>query len=109
MSKIVNIVASQCQPEAEKKFNEWYNTVHIPMLMKFKGLKGVKRCKALQPPKENPVYLALYEFDSLKDVEAFGKSPEMAAARDEMKESWKEGGLQIKWAAPYELLGEWHK
>lgn len=107
MGKIINIVATECQPEIEKKFNEWYNKVHIPMLMKYKGIKAVKRIKAVQPGKDAPVYLALYEYDSIQDVEAMQKSPEMAAVQDEMKGTWKDGGFQIKWRGAYEILGEW--
>ena len=109
MSKVIFIVATQPQPEVEQKFNKWYNEIHIPMLLKFKGLKGVKRGKLMSAGSEAPAYLALYEFDNTADVAAFNKSAEMKAAVDEMKTSWKDGGVQTKWAVPYELLGEWHK
>ena len=109
MSKIINIVATQCNPEVEQKFNKWYNEVHIPMLMKSKQMKGVKRIKVLQPGANIPTYLALYEFDSLAELEAYRKGPELAAARDEMKVTWKDGGYQSVWSAPYEVLGEWNK
>jgi heme-degrading monooxygenase HmoA len=79
------------------------------MLMKFKGLKSAKRFKAMQPAKDNPCYLAIYEFASAEDAQALQKSPEMAAVQAEMKQSWKEGGMGVKWAAPYEVLGEWRK
>jgi antibiotic biosynthesis monooxygenase (ABM) superfamily enzyme len=108
MSKpVFNIVATECKPEVEEKFNKWYDEVHVPMLKKFKRMKSVKRCRALQEGTNYPTYLAIYEFENAKDLAAFRNSPEMAAARDEMKETWKDGGWEIKWAAPYQLHKEW--
>ena len=42
---IINIVATECRPEEEERFNKWYNEVHVPMLFKYKGMKRVTRCK----------------------------------------------------------------
>jgi heme-degrading monooxygenase HmoA len=110
MSKsIINIVATECKPEVEEKFNKWYNEVHVPMLFKYKGMKSIKRYKVLQPGANYPAYMAIYEYASLEDMVAFQKSPEMAAARDEMKGTWKDGGWEMKWAAGYELLREWNR
>lgn len=105
--KYYNIVATECKPEIEEKFNKWYNEVHVPMLKKYKKMKSVKRLKAMQPGDKYPVYMALYEYDSAEDMAGLGQSPEMAAVREEMKETWKDGGWEMKWAATYELIEEW--
>jgi len=42
-SIVLSIVASECSPEVEVKFNQWYNDVHVPMLMKYDGLKKASR------------------------------------------------------------------
>jgi len=104
---IINIIATQCQPEDEEKFNRWYDEIHIPLLLKFKGIKGVTRYKIINETEEYPTYLTIYEFESQKAYEAYETSPELAAAREEMTETWKEGKFEIKWRVQYEPIRTW--
>jgi len=106
---IIYVVATQCQSEAEGKFNKWYNEVHIPLLLKFKGLKEVARYRIIKEIEESPRYLAIYEFENQKDYEAFESSPQLTAAREELKESWKDGGFEIEWRAQYEAIKTWQR
>lgn len=108
-SPVINVVATQCQPEVEGKFNKWYDEVHIPILFKFKGMKKVTRYKIVKETEEYPSYLAIYEFESRKAYEEYAKSPELAAGRAEMEETWKEGGFEIKWRVQYEAMKIWEK
>ena len=108
-SPVINVVAIQCQPEVEEKFNKWYDEIHIPMLFKFKGMKKVTRYKILKETEEYPSYLMIYEFESRKAYEEYETSPELTAGRTEMKESWKEGGFEIKWRVQYETTKIWEK
>ena len=39
----------------------------------------------------------------------FRKSPEFAAAIQEMQETWKDGGMEIKWTADYSLIKSWEQ
>jgi uncharacterized protein (TIGR02118 family) len=103
---IINIIATQCQPQDEEKFNKWYNEVHIPMLLKFKGLKGVARYQITDESSRMPRYLALYRFASQKDYEAFQKSPEVAAAIKEMQETWG-NKVELTSRTQCELIKEW--
>jgi uncharacterized protein (DUF1330 family) len=105
---IVNIVASECTGD-EAKFNKWYNEVHIPMLLKFKGLKRASRYKQLGENKEQATYLAFYEFENKDALDALHASPEFAAAMEEMKETWKDGGFESKWVVPYEHIKTWER
>jgi antibiotic biosynthesis monooxygenase (ABM) superfamily enzyme len=105
---VINVVITECPPEVEGKFTKWYNEVHIPMLFKFKGMRRVTRYKLLKEPGGNPAFMAIYEFENRQDYEAYGKSPELAAARAEMQETWK-GGFQITSRAQYEFLKTWQK
>lgn len=106
---IIYIVATRCQPEAEEKFNRWYNEVHIPLLLKFQGLKEVTRYRIMKEPEGSLRYLAIYQFEEQKDYEAFENSPQLAAAREELKESWKDGGFEIEWRAEYETIKTWQR
>lgn len=106
---VINVVATRCQPEVEKKFNTWYDEVHIPLLFKFKGMKKVTRYKILKETEEYPTYLTIYEFENRQAYEAYAKSPELAAGRAEMNETWKGEGWEIKWRVQYETMGTWQR
>jgi hypothetical protein len=100
----VNIVASGCNPELEKKFNEWYNNIHIPMLFKYENLKKVIRYKKNDPDSDLPTYLAFYYYTDKEAMHGMDKSPQFEEAMKETGETWKDGGIEIKWVVPYEHI-----
>ena len=106
---VMNIVASDCAADKEAAFIKWYNEVHIPMLFKYQGMKRVTRYQLIGESKEQARYLACYEYESKEDMEALHQSPEFAAAIEEMRETWKDGGFEIKWAAQYEPIKSWER
>ncbi len=106
---VLNIVATECRAEHEAEFNKWYNEVHIPMLFKFDGMVGVTRYKLVDGSEGMARYLALYEFKNKAALDAYQKSPELAAARDEMGQTWKGRAFDIKWRAQYEPIKTWKK
>jgi uncharacterized protein (TIGR02118 family) len=103
---IINIVATRCQPKDVGKFDKWYNEVHIPMLLKFKGLKAAARYKVIGDSSDAPRFMALYKFASEKDFADFQKSPELAAAIKEMGETWG-NNIELTSRVQYELIKEW--
>ena len=105
---IANVVTTQCKPEDDQKFNKWYNSVHIPMLMKFKRLKSVFRYKVVPGPDQPAQYVAVYYFATQKAFEAFGASQELAAAIKEMQGAW---GDKIKMVSrvQWEQLKAWER
>jgi hypothetical protein len=106
---ILNIVATECLPENEARFNKWYNEVHIPMIFKYKGVKKVTRYELCGEAKGQCKFLAFYEFEDKKAQEGLLKSKELAAAMDEMRETWKGGGFELKWSAVYEPKKTWKR
>ena len=106
---VINVVATQCKPEDEEKFNKWYNEVHIPMIMKFKGISEVTRYKLPTDSDEYPKYLTIYKYDSQEALKAFQTSPEMAAVMAETRETWKDGMFTIKWRVSYETIQNWKR
>ena len=107
--KVINIVATECHSDDDAKFNKWYDEVHIPMLLKFDGMLGVTRYKLSSGTTGQAKYLAIYEFKNKASFDAFQKSSELAAARDEMGQTWKGRGFDIKWRAQYEPVKTWKK
>lgn len=106
---VVVLGATDCAPEHDTAYNRWFNEVHIPMLLKFKGLKAVWRGKLLGEAADQPKYVVAYQFDSQKDYEAYQNSAERQAALEEMEESRKEMPFQVKWRLPLEILKIWEK
>ena len=106
----VYLVGARCTPELDEEFNRWYDETHIPMLLKSPWLEGVTRYK-LAPVMEGdyPEYLVICEFKSRQAFEAWVSGPEVHAAREELKETWKDKDLEIKWRVVYEPLKTWGK
>ena len=109
MGKIINLVATDCRPEVEEEFNRWYNEVHVPMLLKNRGLKKVTRYRINGETDGFPSYLAIYEYDNQKDYEDYENGPELTEARADVQETWKDGGLELKWRVQYEEIQTWEK
>jgi antibiotic biosynthesis monooxygenase (ABM) superfamily enzyme len=107
--RIINIVASEIAPEKDARFNKWYSEVHIPMLMKFKGIKKVTRYKIIEEKATKPKYLAVYEYDTKNDLDALPKSAEFQAAIAEMQETWKGEMFDIKWVVSGEPIKTWEQ
>jgi heme-degrading monooxygenase HmoA len=108
-ARILNMVYSECPAENDTRFNRWYNEVHVPLLFKYPGLKKVTRYQRLGDNREQAKYLAIYEYDTPEDLEAFPKSEEFQAAMAEAQETWKGGGFEIKGNAVYAPLKTWEK
>ncbi len=108
-TRVINIVATECAPENDAKFNKWYNEVHIPMLMKYKGIKKVTRYRFIEENAPRPKFLAVYEYDSRKDLDGLTQSAEFQAAIAEMQETWKDVKIDIIWAVSGEPIKTWEQ
>ena len=108
-ARFPNMVAVECQPEDEAKFNRWYNEVHIPMLLKFAGILGVTRYKLASGTEGQAKYLAIYEFRDKASFDEYQNSPELAAARQEMSHTWGAKGFGTKWRAQYKPIKTWRR
>lgn len=66
-------------PEAEREFNEWYNTEHIPELLEVPGFLSGRRYQAVDG---SPQYLALYELTNVEVLkgDAFRRVRELPTA-----------------------------
>lgn len=106
---LLNIVATECPPNIETKFNKWYNEVHIPLLFKYQDLKRVTRYQMVGESQGQAKYLAFYEFENQEALDNFTKSAEFGAAMEEMEGTWKGGGFDIKWMAVYEPIKTWER
>jgi hypothetical protein len=75
--KVLYVVSIAPNEGFDQKFNEWYDTEHVPELLACPGFEGAKRYSALEALEGSPHYLALYE---MSGMDAF-QSPEYLALR----------------------------
>lgn len=61
--------------DKEKEFNEWYNQVHVPEIIKCPGFLSARRLRSVQGP--GPRYIAIYEIEHERVLE----TPEFNKAR----------------------------
>ena len=105
--KIMQIVASESSPEKEEDFNRWYSDVHLPMLFGYDGVKRASRYRLIGDDfKSNAKFLAIYEFDSRKDMEEFPESQAFKDAIKDFDENNEDLGFKMRWVAAYELISE---
>ena len=105
----LHVIGTECKPGTEEKFNKWYNEVHIPLALKFKGITRITRYKQVGDNKDYPPYLAIYEFENNEAVDAYLKGSEFAAVRENKESTWKDDVYDMKWNVRYELIKEWKK
>lgn len=105
--KVIFMVLSQCSPEYAEEFSRWYDEVHIPLLLKFKGVKSAARYQRIGEGSQYPEYLATYEFEDEPTFLEFWDSPERAVAHKERLNSWKDKPYEIKAMFTYELIKSW--
>jgi antibiotic biosynthesis monooxygenase (ABM) superfamily enzyme len=82
MATALFTVKTTITPQREEEFNEWYHREHIPDLLKFKGVVGARRYKAIVP-EDKFQYLAVYEFDTEETLQRFLTSDHFAWLRKE--------------------------
>lgn len=100
-------VRTQCPPQYAEMFNKWYDETHVPLLMKFKGIKRAARYQRISENGEHLEFLATYEFESEPVFKEFWDSPERAVALEERLATWKDKPFEIKAMVTYKLLKSW--
>ena len=65
MEKWIYTVQTDCtDPSKEKEFNDWYDNIHLPDLLKMPGFIGAKRYEIGEPVEGEGKYLALYQIET---------------------------------------------
>lgn len=67
MTRHVFIVQTECQPGQEKVFNDWYDEVHVPDVLKVPGFVRAQRFQTvggLRGEMPDNRFLAIYEFEA---------------------------------------------
>jgi hypothetical protein len=74
MAKYLLIVQLDCSDSSrEKEFNQWYDEIHLPDMLKVPGLIRATRYVNLNPESnQRPKYVVLYEIET-EDIIGFEK------------------------------------
>jgi hypothetical protein len=85
--KAVTIVGVEITAGTEDVVNNWYNNTHIPLIMKYPGVKKAVRYKKLDGGANTdslPTYIAVYYYPTADDKANQGASAEWKAVLDNM-------------------------
>ncbi|MFQ6111755.1 MAG: DUF4286 family protein [Nitrospinota bacterium] len=61
LSPVLLVVSADVDPAHEEEFNHWYNTDHVPNIVKCPGFIA---CRRYNSTYGEPRYLAIYELES---------------------------------------------
>ena len=76
------------------------------MLFGYEGVKRASRYRLIGDDGNNARFLAIYEFDSYEDMDAFPESQAFKDAIDDFEGNHEALGFKMKWVAAYELISE---
>lgn len=82
-------------PAREKEYNEWYNNVHVPDLLKVPGIISATRYEIIRGRRHNTQYLTLYEIESEEMLDAALSGPEAVAAREDADKTWGDADSEL--------------
>ena len=108
MSAIL-VVGTKVGPEREEEFNEWYDKVHVPMVLKSPGMVRAYRYQVARVEDDVPKYLAIYELESEEAIKLWEESPEREAARQDRLKRWGETDFTVVLRGYYKHVGAWEK
>ena len=101
MQKWINMVENFCtDPSREDEFNDFYNNVHLPDILKTPGFLAARRYVTEKPRNGRGKYLAIYDIET-DDID------KTMATRRQRREQEKEQGRSAAMAVPGLILSAW--
>ncbi len=108
--RVIFVVGTNPPPGKESEFNEWYDDVHVPMLLKAPGMVRATRYQLVGEKEGIPKYLAIYEMEDKAAFARLDQSPERVAAQKQRLEQWAGGpDFSVVWRAAFKVLSEHEK
>ncbi len=107
---VIWMVGLQCRREDEDMFNEWYDEVHVPMLLNGGHVAKVSRYKlssesyeVAENTMQCPTYQTIYEFEDQDRFESWMFGEDRALAGADKSKKWG-ARYEVIWAARYDLM-----
>ncbi len=86
------IIMAKVIPEKEEAFNRWYNEEHLPRVLdRLPGILSARRYRIMEGEEEFQ-FMALYEFETYKALDAALNSAAMKKLIEEYNEAFGPGG-----------------
>ena len=89
-------------PEKTAQYTDWYKKVHMPLALKAPGMLRATFYQCIDPKKEYPAFLCVYELESKQVVAKAMQSPEMLKASKDGAENGPSHGMVVRWHVFYE-------
>ncbi len=104
-ARYLQIVETRPTPGREDEFNQWYENVHVPEVLRMPGFLSGQRYRVVDPEtSELPRYLAVYEIESDDIAATLDTITATAPSRT------KSGAIDVSASIVrmYEVIGEHH-
>ena len=106
-------VKYQGPPEREEEFDKWYSESHVPFCLKTTDkIHGAIRYKLIgvtRKVRENPKYLAVYNFRNREEFEEWCNGPEYQGCVAQRRETWADDIFYSMVNGAYELDEEFEE
>ena len=102
---VIFIVETKIDPENEEKFNEWFDKVHIPLILKIPGVLKAQRYKVINTEDDRGKYLAIYDLENEEAIKKW-EGPELKTAHQNKLDVWGEDSFTIVWSGFYKHTRE---
>jgi hypothetical protein len=101
--KVIWLVGTECAQGKDEEYHEWYETIHIPMLLKVPGVRDAARYEIMRPSPDYPRFLAIHSLGSEDRAYTIEQDPKLLEARRERIQRWGETGITVS-RAYYRLI-----
>ena len=121
---VLMVIGTECSPEWEEEWSNWYNEKHLPDMFKYEGVKRATRYKMRIPAEDDGItpsekertgtagyapYIALYEFENWEAVKGYHTSEMRNEIVEDWNKNWTPRGARIVWRIFYEPIKTWEK
>lgn len=105
MAKYVMFVMTNCEPGKDAEFNDWYDRIHLPDVLRVPGVVAAQRYKLTNEQRRDTRpdygYMAAYEVESNNLVETF------RIMNEELPKAYKSPTLMTPtWAYFFQPIGK---
>jgi len=101
---VILLMGTDIVPEKEKEYNEWYDNIHLPMVLECPGMVRARRYHIVKPIEGFPKYLTIYEISNEASIEAIKNSAEMSAVREDPSRPFSDKDISVKWRVHYKQI-----
>ena len=104
-AKVIWLVGTKCPPGKEKEFNEWYDKIHVPNVLKTPGIVGATRYERIEEDDKFPTFLAIYEFEDEAALERLARNMANEPMVKDGQENMPKFGAEAPFLVHYRRIG----